>query len=125
MHRASHMSMTETTATGTLANNDLKGVNVTTAKTDVYCLNKSGTTVGFYKYSGYVPAHRAYIESISGARMFSLDGGDATGIVSMEDERGIRDDRAGTWYSLDGRRLSALPTQKGVYVKDGRKYVVK
>jgi predicted MPP superfamily phosphohydrolase len=122
---ATDVELTETTATGTLANNDLKGVDVTTAKTDVYCLSKSGTTVGFYKYTGDVPAHRAYIESISGARMFSLDGGDATGIVSMEDERGIRDDRADMWYSLDGCQLNGQPTRKGIYVKDGKKVVIK
>lgn len=29
------------------------------------------------------------------------------------------------WYSLDGRKLDAKPTQKGIYVKDGRKVIVK
>ena len=122
---ATDMMLTKTPATGTLANNDLKGVDVTTAKTDVYCLNKSGTTVGFYKFTGYVPAHRAYIELISGARMFSLGDGDATGIVSMEDGKGIKDDRTGTWYSLDGRQINGKPTSKGIYVKDGKKVVIK
>ncbi len=122
---ATDVMLTMTTATGTLANNDLKGVDVTTAKTDVYCLNKSGTTVGFYKYSGYVPAHRAYIESISGVRMLSLGDGDATGIVSMEDGRGLKDDRTDKWYSLDGRQFNSQPTRKGIYVKDGKKVVIK
>ena len=32
---------------------------------------------------------------------------------------------ANAWYTLDGRRLSHRPTAKGLYVKDGRKIVVK
>jgi hypothetical protein len=122
---AASVTLTKTSATGTLADNDLKGVDVATAKTNVYCLNKNGTVVGFYKYTGDVPAHRAYIESISGARMFSLGDGDATGIVSMEEGRGIKEDGTGEWYSLDGRQLNAQPTRKGIYVKDGKKVVIK
>lgn len=122
---AANVTLTKTSATGTLANNDLKGVDVATAKTNVYCLNKNGTVVGFYKYTGDVPAHRAYIESISSARMFSLGDGDATGIVSMEEGRGIKENGTDEWYSLDGRQLNAQPTRKGVYVKDGKKVVIK
>ena len=29
------------------------------------------------------------------------------------------------WYTLDGRRLSAQPTQKGLYIVNGRKVVMK
>ena len=32
---------------------------------------------------------------------------------------------SGYWYTLDGRRLDKKPTQKGIYVKNGRKVVVK
>ena len=31
----------------------------------------------------------------------------------------------GEWYTLDGRKLGKKPTAKGVYVKDGRKVVIK
>ena len=31
----------------------------------------------------------------------------------------------GEWYSLDGRRLEGRPTKKGVYVKNGKKLVIK
>ena len=37
----------------------------------------------------------------------------------MDDER---DDK---WYSLDGRRLNGKPTKKGLYLKDGKKIVIK
>jgi hypothetical protein len=29
------------------------------------------------------------------------------------------------WYTLDGRRLNGKPTQRGVYVSNGRKVVIK
>ena len=31
----------------------------------------------------------------------------------------------GEWYSLDGRRLSGKPATKGIYIKDGKKVIVK
>ena len=38
-----------------------------------------------------------------------------TGNVTFGDE----------WYSLDGRRVQGQPTQKGVYVNNGKKVVIK
>ena len=29
------------------------------------------------------------------------------------------------WYSLDGRKLSGKPTKKGLYIRNGKKIVVK
>lgn len=29
------------------------------------------------------------------------------------------------WYTLDGRRLSGKPTQRGIYINNGKKYVIK
>lgn len=34
-------------------------------------------------------------------------------------------DKADAWYTLDGRRLSGKPTQRGVYVNGERKVVIK
>ena len=31
----------------------------------------------------------------------------------------------GAWYSIDGRRLNGKPTAKGIYIKDGKKFVIK
>ena len=31
----------------------------------------------------------------------------------------------GDWYSLDGRKLSSKPTQKGIYIQNGKKIVIK
>jgi hypothetical protein len=29
------------------------------------------------------------------------------------------------WYTLDGRRLSGKPTQKGIYINNSKKVVIK
>ena len=41
----------------------------------------------------------------------------------MNVKRGtVNDD---SWYTVDGRKLNGMPTKKGIYVKNGRKVVVK
>ena len=46
----------------------------------------------------------------------------ATGISNVN----INDnDNVNLWYTLDGRRLNKKPTQKGVYIMNGRKVVIK
>ena len=72
---------------------------------------------------------QAYTTHSAGTRHFitleSLGGGngDATGIDELRMESG--EWKENVWYSLDGHRLDAKPTKKGVYVKDGRKIVIK
>ena len=54
----------------------------------------------------------------------SLGNGDGTtGIQEVIVRNG--EWKGNSWYSLDGRRLDAKPTRKGVYVKDGRKVVIR
>jgi hypothetical protein len=52
------------------------------------------------------------LESISGD-------GDATGISRVAAETGVD-----TWYNLSGQRISA-PTKKGLYIKNGKKVILK
>ena len=68
-------------------------------------------------------ACRAYFH-VSGAdavRQFVLNFGDEeTGIKATD-----YTDKAGAWYTLDGVRLSAQPTKKGLYIHGGKKVVIK
>ena len=50
---------------------------------------------------------------------------EATGIVPIENGQWTMDNSAGAWYDLQGRKLQGKPTRSGVYVKDGRKVVLK
>ena len=45
-----------------------------------------------------------------------------TGIVLMSDGRSKMED---VWYTLDGRRMGAKPTHRGLYINKGKKFIVK
>ena len=53
------------------------------------------------------------------------------GVEVVKGETGIRSltptlsQGEGAWYSLDGRKLQGKPTQKGVYIMNGKKVVIK
>lgn len=82
------------------------------------------------KATKHMKAFRAYFDfddylaeaEVSGARV----------VMSFDDEPtdvkhvtfNIKQN-TGEWYTLDGRKLDKKPTAKGVYVKDGRKVVIK
>ena len=74
----------------------------------------------------------------SGVRAFNLNFGDgeASGITTTdflrpdgskraELERTDYTDKAGAWFTLDGRKLDGKPTKAGLYIHGGRKVVVK
>ena len=79
---------------------------------------KATTTIG---------ACRAYFQLDDGqlyARQFVLNfgDGDASGIETMSDGRGEMSD---VWYDLSGRKLDGEPVQRGLYINNGRKVVIK
>jgi hypothetical protein len=49
---------------------------------------------------------------------------EATGIISVHDS-GFMVNGSDAWYTLDGRRLSGKPTQKGIYINNSKKVVIK
>ena len=57
-------------------------------------------------------------------RLVNADG-DVTAIGTIDTKTGeIRFD-SDAWYTLDGRRLDSKPAQKGVYINNGKKIIVK
>ena len=54
---------------------------------------------------------------------FSEDSSEAT-IISPAEIKEIKE-RADAWYTLDGRKLDAKPSSKGIYIHGGRKTVIK
>lgn len=104
--------------------NCLTGVNTaTTITSDDYILNKVGENVGFYKAGSFtsLAAHRAYISASAGIKNFVLNFDETDGIsVTMSDEENEKD---GAIYNLAGQRVTKAT--KGIYVKNGRKFIVK
>lgn len=72
--------------------------------------------------AGEKPAHRCWIElaKSAGARILT---------ITIDEPTGISDVKAAVnsegWYDLQGRRLTSKPSQRGMYVIDGQKVVVK
>ena len=76
-----------------------------------------------------VNAFRGYFQLKLGdneVKAFNLNFGDdeATGIISVHDS-GFRVNGSDAWYTIVGRKLDKQPTQRGVYVSNGRKVVIK
>ena len=125
-----NMTVDNTIAAYTGSNN-LHGVDVQTATpANSYCLAIGGSGAGFYKYTSSdganIPARRAYMTISGGAALargyvgFSGDD-ETTGIAlpeTMEDGQDVE------LYDLSGRLVSGQ-AQKGVYVKNGKKVVIK
>lgn len=114
--------------------NDLHGVDVPTARTTLtsddtktlYMLSNKNSHFGFHQYGGAnVPARKAYFTVSSSANAPEYLGfdGETTGIISNTDFTDSTN-MDGTWYSLDGRKLQGMPTQKGIYIYKGKKRVL-
>ena len=90
------------------------------------------TSGGNLKHPATLPADikgfRAYFQlkgDAANAASFNLDfgNGETTGISSLTPEPSSKGEES--IYSLDGRRLSSKPAQKGVYIVNGKKMVIK
>ena len=71
----------------------------------------------YLKVTGNAPASIPFRRSIGG------EGEGTTGIDAIDNA--ANNDANATWYDLNGRKLNGKPAQKGVYIKNGRKVVVK
>ena len=72
----------------------------------------------YLKVTGNAPASIPFRRSIDG------NGEGTTGIDNVNANDNLNDNEA-TWYDLGGRKLNGKPAQKGIYIKNGRKVVVK
>ena len=107
------------------------GPTTATANDPFYYVNIDGqlslgdnVTVGAFrwiirvksKFSDTVPAYAR--------RMVFFDDDETTGIVSLDDSATTVNGRD-AWYTLDGRKLDGKPGQRGIYVNNGKKVVIK
>ena len=82
---------------------------------------KSGQFV--YSSAGILPEKKAYLKKENApeaAANFGFVVEDATGISEVRNNITLDDDK---WYDLSGRLVS--PTSKGIYIHNGKKYVIK
>lgn len=90
-----------------------------------YALN--GSEFVWVKDALDINANKCWLEvpatgaAASGARTLKIGFADATAISSPV----LNGTAAQEWYTIDGRKLSAVPTTKGIYVTNGKKVVIK
>lgn len=89
--------------------------------------NKNGQ-VGFFKYNGQeIPPYRAYLTRnnvIEGPTALMVKVGRDLATEIAEALHAQPRQATGA-YTIDGRRLNGLPTQRGLYIINGKKVVVK
>lgn len=83
----------------------------------------SGATIGAQRAFFQLVGIEASQGEGNGAKTFVLnfDGDDPTILKDLRDAKDLKD----SWYTLDGRKLSGKPRQKGIYIEHGRKALVK
>ena len=97
-------------------------IDASTSTQTNYAFN--GKQFVYVKTAIPVAANKAWLEvpvSTSNARTVTLVFDNTTRI----DGANISDALDGDYYDLNGRKLQGLPTKKGIYIKNGRKVVVK
>lgn len=121
-----------------LTGNNLKGLTkiteVETTEGDYtnFILSQQKGVIAWYplaaKYA--LKAHSAYLQLLTND-VFTNDG---TRAISMEFEDGVTtgfiqiatgEAEDGDWYGIDGVKFNQKPTQRGVYINNGRKVIVK
>jgi len=112
--------------------NDLKGVDVPTARTSLtsddsntlYMLSNKNKNFGFHDFAGTnVPARKAYftVPASAEARSFSMAFDDETTAIK---DLNIKNNES-VLYDLSGRLVSGRNLKQGIYVKNGKKMVIK
>ena len=96
-------------------------------ETNYYSLGKKDNQIGFYKFADgtiTLGANKAYLETpaSSNSKGFIFVYDDPTAIASILSGQSSAN---GQWYTLDGRKLNGVPTQRGIYINNGKKIVVK
>ena len=115
------------------ANNLLKVVTDEKGKDvdlgDVWLLYNN---VFYYTQKGNIPQNGIYLakpeeKPLEKARSYYpiAPQGEKTAIVSLRADGSVATTTQKGWYSLDGRRLDTMPTKKGIYIKDGKKVIIK
>lgn len=93
---------------------------------NIYSLNEQGNLFVLNQSAGSAPFRAFFKPGIFDASVTSLSMGSVTGgTTAIGDLPSTLDYESDVWYSIDGRRLTGKPTQKGVYINNGKKTIIK
>ena len=85
---------------------------------------QSGATIGAFRAYFMLKGITAGDLASAGTRAFVLNFGDEEP-TSIHNSQFIIHNEAGAWYDMQGRRLGGKPTQKGLYINNGTKVIIK
>ena len=107
-----------------IANNKLAGGESGTVPAGTYILYENNFVL---TGGGPLKANRCYLPAPSGAApaYFVIDNGDNATSLSEKLSVDGEESAEAQWYTLDGRRLTGKPSQKGLYIVNGKVMVVK
>ena len=76
-----------------------------------------GAQRAYFELNGIIPS-----DKVKDVKQYVLSfGDDADGINNVNANANLN----GNWYSLDGKKLTGKPSQKGVYIVNGNKTIIK
>lgn len=84
--------------------------------------------VFYYSQAGTIPQGHIYLPNkpnspdVRTRGSYSLNGDGTTAVSPIYINKV---EAQSSWYTLDGRQLPAAPTKKGLYIKDGKKVIIK
>lgn len=106
-----------------------KSEGITASSTSNYYVLKGSSFV--WARSGDIPNYKCYLDlgnnpALSrGVLDIIIGGGDGTTGISEELIVNSEENDSDVWYDMSGRRLDGKPSRKGLYIKNGKKTVVK
>lgn len=91
-----------------------------------FVLTKAGTLSAdkFYLYNPNYSATSTPTAQSQSALQFVIEEEETTGIFNIKDEK-LKIKNDDSWFSIDGRKLSGKPTKAGLYIRNGRKTIIK
>lgn len=123
------------TQTNLLKGSDVVATTTGDGKHYKLSYNQSGNALGWYwgadNGAAFTSgAHKAWLALPSSVLLsrgyFGLPGdGETTEIIELKNANDDELKSDDAWYSLDGRKLSGRPTVKGLYIRNGRKEVIR
>lgn len=123
------LSSAASAGTGDYSGNGLKGSSSVAAGNVPYTLANSTNGLGFYKFdiANYtLDPYKAHLEvASSGARKFYGFGGGDGNTTSIKAPASVIEEGDADVYDLTGRRIEGYQLNRGVYVKNGKKFIVK
>jgi hypothetical protein len=66
----------------------------------------------------FTPEKRFFLDEV----LITANSTDPTSIQNVQHSMNVQTD---AWFTLDGRMLQGVPTKKGVYIKNGKKMIIK